>query len=49
MISMNNIVKKLDSQTVLSEVSFEAKQGEIFGLLRFAPMVAQFNERVLLL
>ncbi|MCL1878125.1 MAG: ABC transporter ATP-binding protein [Defluviitaleaceae bacterium] len=33
MISMNNIVKKFGSQTVLSEVSFEVKQGEMFGLL----------------
>jgi ABC-2 type transport system ATP-binding protein len=33
MISMNNIVKTFGKQTVLTDVSFEAKQGEIFGLL----------------
>ncbi|MCL2226008.1 MAG: ABC transporter ATP-binding protein [Oscillospiraceae bacterium] len=33
MIKMNNIVKSFGAQTVLSNVSFEAKQGEIFGLL----------------
>jgi len=33
MISMNNVMKKFNSQTVLSDVSFEVKEGEIFGLL----------------
>jgi len=33
MISMNNVVKTFGTQTVLSNVSFEAKRGEIFGLL----------------
>ncbi|MCL2387502.1 MAG: ABC transporter ATP-binding protein [Defluviitaleaceae bacterium] len=33
MIKMDGIVKKFGTQTVLSDVSFEAKQGEIFGLL----------------
>jgi len=32
MISMNNVVKTFGTQTVLSNVSFEAKRGEIFGL-----------------
>ncbi|MDR0272687.1 MAG: ATP-binding cassette domain-containing protein, partial [Clostridiales bacterium] len=30
---MNNVVKKFGAQTVLSNVSFEAKKGEIFGLM----------------
>ena len=33
MISMNNIVKSFGTQTVLSDVTFEAKDREIFGLL----------------
>jgi len=33
MISMNKVVKSFGAQTVLSDVTFEAKQGEIFGLL----------------
>ena len=33
MIKMNNVVKKFGNQTVLSDVSFEAKEREIFGLL----------------
>ena len=30
---MNNIIKRFDEQTVLSDVTFEAKEREIFGLL----------------
>ena len=33
MIKMNNIVKRFGGQTVLSGVTFEVKDGEIFGLL----------------
>ena len=33
MIQMNNIVKKFGAQTVLSDVTFEAKEHEIFGLM----------------
>lgn len=33
MIKMNNIVKRFGAQTVLSDVTFEAKEREIFGLL----------------
>jgi len=33
MISMNNIVKVFGTQTVLSDVTFETKENEIFGLL----------------
>jgi len=33
MISMNKVAKSFGTQSVLSDVSFEAKQGEIFGLL----------------
>ena len=33
MIKMDKVVKRFGSQTVLSEVSFEAKDREIFGLL----------------
>ena len=33
MIQMNNIVKRFGSQTVLSDVTFEAKDKEIFGLM----------------
>ena len=33
MISMNNIVKRFGTQTVLSDVTFEVKEKEIFGLL----------------
>jgi len=33
MIQMTNIVKRFKEQTVLADVSFEAKPGEIFGLL----------------
>jgi len=33
MIKMNNIVKRFGTQTVLSDVNFEAKEKEIFGLL----------------
>jgi ABC-2 type transport system ATP-binding protein len=33
MINMSNVAKNFNSQTVLSDVSFEVKQGEIFGLL----------------
>jgi len=33
MIKMNNIVKRFGEQTVLSDVTFEAKEREIFGLL----------------
>jgi len=33
MISMNNIVKRFGEQTVLSGVTFEVKEQEIFGLL----------------
>jgi ABC-2 type transport system ATP-binding protein len=33
MIKMNSIVKRFGTQTVLSDVSFEAKEKEIFGLL----------------
>ena len=33
MISMNNIVKRFGEQTVLSGVTFEVKEKEIFGLL----------------
>jgi len=33
MIQMNNITKRFSAQTVLSGVSFEAKEKEIFGLL----------------
>jgi len=33
MIKMNNTVKRFGGQTVLSDVTFEAKEREIFGLL----------------
>ena len=33
MIKMDNIVKRFGEQTVLSDVTFEAKEQEIFGLL----------------
>jgi ABC-2 type transport system ATP-binding protein len=33
MITMNNIVKRFGTQTVLSDVTFEAKDREIFGLM----------------
>ncbi|MDR2204054.1 MAG: ABC transporter ATP-binding protein [Nitrososphaerota archaeon] len=33
MIKMNNIVKRFDNHTVLSDVTFEVKEKEIFGLL----------------
>jgi len=33
MIQMNNIVKRFGTQTVLSDVTFEAKDREIFGLM----------------
>jgi len=33
MIRMNGVVKRFGSQTVLSDVTFEAKEKEIFGLL----------------
>ena len=33
MIEMQNVVKKFKDQTVLSDVSFYVKEGEIFGLL----------------
>ena len=33
MIKMNNIVKRFGTQTVLSNVTFEAKDREIFGLM----------------
>jgi len=33
MIKMNNIVKRFGKQVVLSDVTFEAKEREIFGLL----------------
>ena len=33
MISMTNIVKRFGAQTVLSDVTFEAKEREIFGLM----------------
>ena len=33
MIKMSNIVKRFGTQTVLSDVTFEAKKREIFGLL----------------
>ncbi|MCL2539106.1 MAG: ABC transporter ATP-binding protein [Oscillospiraceae bacterium] len=33
MIEMNNIVKRFGAQTVLSDVTFRAKEREIFGLL----------------
>jgi len=33
MIQMTNVVKKFDDKTVLSDVSFTANDGEIFGLL----------------
>ncbi|MCL1804102.1 MAG: ABC transporter ATP-binding protein [Eubacteriaceae bacterium] len=33
MIKMENVVKRFGENTVLSDVSFEAKEGEIFGLL----------------
>ena len=33
MIKMNNIVKRFGKQMVLSDVTFEAKEREIFGLL----------------
>jgi ABC-2 type transport system ATP-binding protein len=33
MIKMSNIVKRFGGQTVLSDVTFEAKEREIFGLL----------------
>ncbi|MCL2140924.1 MAG: ABC transporter ATP-binding protein [Dehalococcoidia bacterium] len=33
MIKMHNIVKRFGTQTVLSDVSFEVKEKEIFGLL----------------
>ena len=33
MIQMNSVVKKFGSQIVLSDVTFEAKEREIFGLL----------------
>jgi len=32
-IKMDNIVKRFGEQTVLSDVTFEAKEQEIFGLL----------------
>jgi len=33
MIQMNNIVKRFGEQTVLSDVTFEVREGEVFGLL----------------
>ena len=33
MIKMSNVIKRFDEQTVLSDVSFEAKEKEIFGML----------------
>jgi ABC-2 type transport system ATP-binding protein len=33
MIKMNNVVKRFGDQTVLSDVTLEVKEGEIFGLL----------------
>ena len=33
MIKMNNIAKRFGSKTVLSDITFEAKEREIFGLL----------------
>ena len=33
MIKMNNIVKRFGTQTVLTDVTFEAKEREIFGLM----------------
>ena len=33
MIKMDNIVKSFGANTVLTDVSFEAKEREIFGLL----------------
>jgi len=33
MIEMNHVIKRFGTQTVLSDVSFEAKEKEIFGLL----------------
>lgn len=33
MIQMNHVVKSFGDQVVLSDVNFEAKEGEIFGLL----------------
>jgi len=33
MIKMNNVIKRFGKQTVLSDVSFEAKEKEIFGML----------------
>ena len=33
MIQMTNVVKRFGEQTVLTDVSFDVKQGEIFGLL----------------
>lgn len=33
MIQMNHVVKSFGEQVVLSDVNFEAKEGEIFGLL----------------
>jgi len=33
MIQMNNIVKRFGANTVLSDVTFEAKDREIFGLM----------------
>jgi ABC-2 type transport system ATP-binding protein len=33
MIKMNNVVKRFGEQTVLTDVTFEAKEKEIFGLL----------------
>jgi len=33
MIKMSNIIKRFGAQTVLSDVTFEAKEKEIFGLL----------------
>lgn len=33
MIKMNNVVKRFGTQTVLSDVTFEVKEREVFGLL----------------
>jgi len=33
MIRMNNVMKKFGNETVLKDITFEAKKGEIFGLL----------------
>ena len=33
MIQMNNVTKRFAAQTVLSNISFEVREGEIFGLL----------------